>query len=66
MTHDGDPDLARHIGNPVVKIDSRGARITKDAPNSERHIDLAVCAIIANDLAVRNAGAAPFVGISFG
>ena len=66
VTHDGDPDLARHIGNPVVKIDSRGARITKDAPNSERHIDLAVCAIIANDLAVRNAGAAPFVGISFG
>ena len=63
LTHDGNPDLARHIKNPVVKIDSRGARITKDAPNSERHIDLAVCAVIANDLSVRNMGAETFVGV---
>lgn len=66
VTHGEDADLARHIRHPVVKIDSRGARITKDAPNSERYIDLAVCAVIANDLAVRTPDGKPFVGISFG
>jgi phage terminase large subunit-like protein len=53
LTHDGDPRLARHIANARVKIDSRGARITKDHKDSVHHIDLAVAAVIALDLAIR-------------
>lgn len=56
MTHDGNPDVTRHIQNCVMKVDSRGPRITKENPNSERHIDLAVCGVIAYDLSVRNSG----------
>lgn len=55
LTHDGDERLERHIGNCVVKIDSRGPRITKDHKDSARKIDLAVAAVIAHDLAVRYA-----------
>lgn len=53
LTHDGDERLAKHIANAIVKIDSRGPRIAKDHKDSERHIDLAVCGIIAHDMAVR-------------
>jgi phage terminase large subunit-like protein len=53
LTHDGDERLERHINNCVVKIDSRGPRITKDQKDSPRKIDLAVAAVIALDLAVR-------------
>lgn len=53
LTHDGDDRLERHIGNCVVKIDSRGPRIVKDQKDSPRRIDLAVAAVIALDLAVR-------------
>lgn len=55
LTHDGNDDLERHIGNCVVKIDSRGKRITKVHKDSERRIDLGVCAVIAHDMATRNA-----------
>lgn len=54
LTHDGDERLATHISNAVVRVDSRGPRITKDHKDSERHIDMAVAAVIAHDLAVRN------------
>ena len=53
LTHDGSEDMARHFANCVVKIDSRGPRVTKDHRDSVRRIDLAVAAIIAYDLAVR-------------
>lgn len=53
LSHDGDERLAKHIGNAVVKIDSRGPRITKDHEKSDRKIDLAVAAVLAFDLAVR-------------
>lgn len=51
LTQSGDPRLARHIGNAVLKQDSRGTRITKDAKNSARKIDLAVAAVMAFDRA---------------
>jgi phage terminase large subunit-like protein len=54
ITHDGDARLARHVAHCVVKIDHRGPRITKDHKDSVRHIDLAVAAVIAYDMAIRN------------
>lgn len=53
FTHDGDERLTTHINNAVVRTDSRGPRISKDHKDSERHIDLAVAAVIAHDLYVR-------------
>lgn len=53
LSHDGDPRLAQHVANCVVKIDHRGPRITKDHKDSPRKIDLAVAAVIAHDLVVR-------------
>jgi phage terminase large subunit-like protein len=53
FTHDGHAALERHIENCVIKIDSRGKRITKVHKDSERRIDLAVCAVIAYDMALR-------------
>jgi len=47
MTHDGDPTLARHIDNAVVKTDNLGTRIVKDSRSSQRRIDAAVAAVIA-------------------
>jgi phage terminase large subunit-like protein len=55
LTHGGDPRLARHISNAVLKVDSRGQRIVKDHKGSSREIDLAVAAIMAAD----GAAAAP-------
>lgn len=51
LTHSGDPRLARHIDNCVIKTDQRGSRIAKDSANSARKIDLAVCAVMAFDRA---------------
>ncbi len=51
LSHDGDPRLARHIENVVLKRDARGTRPTKEHKTSKRHIDLAVCAVIAYDRA---------------
>lgn len=53
LTHDGDPRLARHIENARLKIDARGGRIVKESKGSMRKIDLAVCAVIAYDTALR-------------
>lgn len=47
LTHNGDPVLARHLSNCVLKEDAKGARITKEYRSSKRHIDLAVAAVIA-------------------
>jgi phage terminase large subunit-like protein len=47
IRHDGDPRLARHLGNAQTKTDERGTRIVKDARNSPRKIDLAVASVMA-------------------
>jgi phage terminase large subunit-like protein len=46
LTHSGDPRLARHIDNAVLKVDARGSRLTKDTKDSPRKIDLAVAAVM--------------------
>ncbi len=56
VTHDGDPRLALHVGNAVVKEDRHGPRIVKEAKGSPRKIDLAVCAVGALSEAKRLAG----------
>ncbi|MEU5693858.1 terminase large subunit [Actinosynnema sp. NPDC020468] len=47
LRHARQPELARHIGNTVLKADNRGERITKESPSSRRHIDLAVAFVMA-------------------
>jgi phage terminase large subunit-like protein len=51
LSHDGDPRLARHLENAQLKTDTRGARLMKDARESPRKIDLAVCSVMAVDRA---------------
>jgi phage terminase large subunit-like protein len=51
LTHDGNPLLARHLDNCMLKIDSMGARIVKESRNSARKIDAAVAFVIAYDRA---------------
>jgi phage terminase large subunit-like protein len=52
LKHNGDPLLARHLDNAVVKKDNLGVRIVKENRNSNRRIDAAVAAIVAYDRAV--------------
>jgi len=52
IEHDGDPLLARHIANAVVKTDNLGPRIVKENRQSPRKIDAAVAAVIALDRAL--------------
>jgi phage terminase large subunit-like protein len=52
LTHDGNPALLRHVSAAVLKTDNRGARITKEYRASNRHIDLAVAAVISHHRAV--------------
>jgi phage terminase large subunit-like protein len=51
LTHDGNPLLARHLDNCMLKIDAMGARIVKESRNSARKIDAAVAFVIAYDRA---------------
>jgi phage terminase large subunit-like protein len=51
VRHNGDPRLARHLDNAQLKTDSRGSRLSKDARNSPRKIDLAVASVMALDRA---------------
>jgi phage terminase large subunit-like protein len=48
LTHDGDPRLARHVSNAVVKTSPLGDYITKADKDSPAKIDLAVAAVIAH------------------
>jgi phage terminase large subunit-like protein len=48
LEHSGNPALARHINNCVLKVDSRGPRLTKEHKHSTRRIDLAVAAVMAH------------------
>ena len=47
LVHDGDEDLARHIGNARRKETRSGVVIRKDRPKSPRKIDLAMSAVLA-------------------
>jgi phage terminase large subunit-like protein len=51
LTHDGNPLLARHLDNCVLKIDNLGPRIVKESRNSPRKIDAGVAFVIAYDRA---------------
>lgn len=51
LTHDGDPDLARHVNNTVAKSTPMGDIVVKDKRSSEKKIDAAVAAIVAHDRA---------------
>jgi len=51
VTHDGDPGLARHVANAVLKVDHRGARPTKEYGSSTRKIDRLIAAMMAFDQA---------------
>lgn len=51
LEHDGDPVVARHFQNAVVKLDNLGPRIVKEGRHSPRKIDAAVSTIIAVDRA---------------
>ena len=59
LSHDGNPALARHLGNAVLREDNRGARITKEYRASRKHIDAAVAALIAHHRAVQFREEAP-------
>jgi phage terminase large subunit-like protein len=56
LSHSGDRRLARHIGNAVLREDSRGARLAKERRDSPRRIDAAVAAGMAHDRAATLAG----------
>lgn len=51
IQHDGDPLLARHLGNCVLRVDQKGPRIVKEHRGSPRKIDAAVSAVMAFDRA---------------
>jgi phage terminase large subunit-like protein len=51
IRHNGDPRLARHLGNAQIRVDERGSRLVKDARKSARKIDLAIAATMAADRA---------------
>jgi len=51
IQHNGDPTIARHLENAVVKNDNVGPRIVKESRNSPRKIDAAVAVVIAVDRA---------------
>ncbi len=51
LSHDGDPRLARHVANAVVKSSPLGDYITKADKDSPAKIDLAVAAVIAHHAA---------------
>ena len=53
LIHDGNPALARHLNNCVLKSDARGVRVTKESAGSKRKIDNAIAFIIAFDRATR-------------
>lgn len=51
LTQDGNPTLARHFDNAIVKMTPAGPHVKKDSRNSPRKIDAAVSAIMAHDRA---------------
>ncbi|MGO9153680.1 terminase TerL endonuclease subunit [Mycobacterium sp.] len=53
LTHNGDPRLARHIANALLKVDPRGQRIVKETTYSRRKVDAAVAACMVFDRAAQ-------------
>lgn len=51
LTHDGDPRLARHIENMVIKSDRMGPRPIRDRNSPRSFIDAGIAAIMAYDRA---------------
>lgn len=51
ISHSGNKDMARHIGNATVTDDARGVRLAKEKRGSHRRIDLAVCVVMAHSRA---------------
>lgn len=49
LTHDGDTSLAQHLRNCVVRETPQGFVIQKVHKDSQKHIDLAVCLVMALD-----------------
>ena len=47
ITHNGDAQLARHIANATLRVDSRGSRLAKEKRGSQRRIDMAVASVMA-------------------
>ena len=47
ITHNGDPQLARHIGNASLRVDQRGSRLAKEKRGSTKRIDLAVASVMS-------------------
>jgi phage terminase large subunit-like protein len=54
---DGASRLARHVGNAILREDSRGPRLSKEHKDSPRRIDAAVAAVLAVHRAAELAGA---------
>lgn len=48
ITQSGEPRLARHLRNAVVKPSPQGPRVQKETPNSPRKIDLGICAVMGD------------------
>lgn len=61
LTHDGDPRLARHVANAILKADSRGARLAKEHKDSTRRIDAAICMVMAVHRAAELADSTPAI-----
>lgn len=51
LTHSGDADFARHIGNAIVLETVRGVRLDKSRRSNTRHIDLSAAAFMAHSRA---------------
>lgn len=65
LTHDGDPTLARHVGNCIAKDTPAGTVVTKAFADSPKRIDAAVAAIVAYDRAAWHAGDGEDLVIAF-
>jgi phage terminase large subunit-like protein len=59
LTHSGDPRMARHLANTVMRVDRNGARPVREYKGSPRHIDLGICAVAAFDRATTLAAVPP-------
>ncbi len=63
VTHSGDDRLRRHVANAVLKVDSRGPRLSKPSKWSPKRIDLAVAAVMALDRAASYDNRGPTVWV---
>ncbi|MGI8829264.1 MAG: terminase large subunit domain-containing protein [Candidatus Limnocylindria bacterium] len=51
LTHNGDPRLARHVANMVIKSDRLGPRPVRDRSSPRSFIDAGIAAVVAYDVA---------------